>query len=433
MLISLDQRLQEKWHLEGLDQPTEIQEQLFGRVFESQSMIAISPTGSGKTLAYLLPLLSKIIPGQGLQGIVLAPSQELVMQIVNEARKWTKDMDITVQPILGSVNMKRQIEGLKRNPELIIGSTGRLLEIVRQSKKLKLQNVNYLVLDEADYLMEDEQAKAVNELLNRLDPKVNKVYVSATLTPDLQALVEKFPNQFQLIKVGNTVLDNLDHIAIMTQNRQKHQMLRRLSHIEGMQAMVFFDKVGDLEQIQLKLSHDGVKAASLHSKLHKQDREIALRDFKLGKLTYLLTTDVGARGLDIDNLPAVIHYQRISDARTYIHRSGRTGRMGKEGLVISLVNEQELRDLSKILSANQIEISVKEYYQGQLVDPRLKAELRGAQVEQQVKNKPRNQGGSDKKTNKSSVKTNPVKKKKDRKRDRLNKGKPKKFDRKGDA
>lgn len=425
MLETLHPAFQAYWQEAQLQPPTPVQASLFEKIPLGQSLAAISPTGSGKTLAYLLPILMQMTPGAGLQTLIIAPSQELVVQIAEQAKIWGKLVDIKTQAILGSANVKRQLENLKKGPELIVASPGRLLELSKNTKRIKLKQVKHWVLDEADYLLEGDQAASIQAIEKDMDRSVQTIMVSATRSQALQDYCQI--RQWPIISIDQSLKTTSQHIALLVQNRQKHRLLRQLSHLEGLSAMVFFDQVDQLDQVERKLKHDGLKVASLHAKMKKEDRQAAIRNFKNKTLTYLLATDLAARGLDFIDLPAVIHYQSVKDARTYFHRSGRTGRMGKEGLVISLVNEQEFRDLTQLLQSSGITPSLKTYYQGQLIDPDDREEIRQSIVKKtEGKDKPKAKIIQDKTSRTSSEsKLNQPKKKKDRQRDRKNKGKPK--------
>ncbi|MBS4461305.1 DEAD/DEAH box helicase [Aerococcaceae bacterium zg-B36] len=415
MLEQLNSVLKTHWQNKGFESATAIQTLLYQPIQDGKSLVAISPTGSGKTLAYLLPILSTVQADQSLQVIILAPSQELVKQISTVVQEWGELLGIHCLPILGNANLKRQLEALKERPEVIVATPGRLQEIAQQSRKVKFHQVKTIVLDEGDYLLEDSQEEAVNAIVKRLMRDVQKVWVSATYGPALQRIVEE--QELALYQQSDENTMNIKHVAILTQNRQKGQQLKRLAQVEGMQAIVFFEQVSELETIAAKLIFEKVSVGLLHGQLSKMERERSITAFRNGELTYLLTTDVAARGLDIADLPAVIHFNRVSDVRTYTHRSGRTGRMGKQGMVISLVNEQELRDLNEMLVSEMIALEPYTTYKGALMSELERNQLRDEEIIKPVK--------VVKKATKKRpvVTTNEKVKKKNRRRDTKNKGK----------
>ena len=361
--------LKELWEQKAFPAPTAIQNRVFEPLNKGESFIAISPTGTGKTLAYLLPILNKLEANKELQALVIAPSQELAKQIGTVAEEWAKPLGIKTQIILGGANFKRQQDALKDKPEMIIATPGRLLELASKSNKVKLHQVKTVVFDEADYIWHRDNRQAALDLQKKLMRDTNYVWFSATVSDELRQMMMESEGAIQLLHsdTDHQTL-NIEHHYLLTQNRQKLTQLKRLAQVEDMQALVFFEQVNELESVASRLIHDDIKVGLLHGQLNKLERQTALKLFAEKKLTYLLTTDVASRGIDIANVPFVIHYNRVSDANTYLHRSGRTGRMGEYGQVISLVNEQEHRDLENILSEKQIELTERFVYAAQFVD-----------------------------------------------------------------
>ena len=416
------------WQAKGFEDATAIQTLLATPIQNGESFVAISPTGTGKTLAYLLPVLTQLEPTGALQALVLAPSQELAKQIAQVATEWANPIGLKVQLVVGGANFKRQQEALKLKPEIIVATPGRFVELQNQTRKLKVHQVKHLILDEADYLCDSEHESALYQIRRSLMRDVQTIWVSATYGEPLQQLVAQ---QLPLYQVATQeVQNNVAHYYVFTSDRQKTAQLKRLAQVVGMQALVFFEQVHELESVAAKLLFQGVKVAVLHGQLSKQEREVALRLVQQGKIQFLLTTDLAARGLDIPELPYIIHFNRIKEVETYIHRSGRTGRMGREGTVISLVNEQEWRDLVTLLAPEKIQLEARVIYAGQLVDPSQMEQLRAEMIAEEKGNQPKAKPQMKKKaaTSKSAAKppqnAKPAKKKK-RQRDQKNKGKRK--------
>lgn len=358
MLEKLRSELQDFWQGKGFDQPTAIQEKLVSEMIEGNSVIAISPTGTGKTLAYLLPILNKIEANQNLQAIILAPSQELAVQIADVAREWGKIVGIKTQAIIGGANIKRQIDRLKEKPELIVATPGRFQELQTKSNKLKVHTVTTIVFDEADYLLKDEHKNALNRIKQSLMRDVQLVYTSATMPEDILEELTQADDSLKLITVEKqAATDRVKHVYITVNNRDKVNELKRLSQVEDMRAMVFFEQIHQIEEVAAKLIFEKVPVVVLHSEASKMEREYAIRAFTNHDVKFLLTTDVASRGMDIDNVPYVIHYNSVDNIQTYLHRSGRTGRMNAEGSVISLLNQQEYRDLRDLLQAEDIQLT----------------------------------------------------------------------------
>lgn len=358
MLKTLRSELQDYWKKKDFDQPTAIQEQLVNEMLEGNSVIAISPTGTGKTLAYLLPILNKIEANQQLQAIILAPSQELAVQIADVAREWGSLVNIKTLALIGGANMKRQIDRLKEKPELIVATPGRFQELQNKSNKLKVHTVATIVFDEADYLLKDEHKQSIQQIKQSLMRDVQVIYTSATMpTPTLDDLVRHDRTLKHLKVEGQASSEQVQHIYITVNNRDKVNELKRLSQVEDMRAIVFFEQIHQIEEVAAKLIYEKVPVVVLHSEASKMEREYAIRAFTNHDVTYLLTTDVASRGMDIDKVPYVIHYNAVDNIQTYLHRSGRTGRMNAKGTVISLVNQQEHRDLSKLLNHEDIKLT----------------------------------------------------------------------------
>lgn len=416
--------LKELWEQKAFPAPTAIQNRVFEPLNKGESFIAISPTGTGKTLAYLLPILNKLEANKELQALVIAPSQELAKQIGTVAEEWAKPLGIKTQIILGGANFKRQQDALKDKPEMIIATPGRLLELASKSNKVKLHQVKTVVFDEADYIWHRDNRQAALDLQKKLMRDTNYVWFSATVSDELRQMMMESERAIQLLHsdTDHQTL-NIEHHYLLTQNRQKLTQLKRLAQVEDMQALVFFEQVNELESVASRLIHDDIKVGLLHGQLNKLERQTALKLFAEKKLTYLLTTDVASRGIDIANVPFVIHYNRVSDANTYLHRSGRTGRMGEYGQVISLVNEQEHRDLENILSEKQIELTERFVYAAQFVDATERNMLANELFEDEdVVEVKRSKAAPARNT--TSAPQQAVKaKKKNRKRDTKNKGK----------
>ena len=416
--------LKELWEQKAFPAPTAIQNRVFEPLNKGESIIAISPTGTGKTLAYLLPILNKLEANKELQALVIAPSQELAKQIGTVAEEWAKPLGIKTQIILGGANFKRQQDALKDKPEMIIATPGRLLELASKSNKVKLHQVKTVVFDEADYIWHRDNRQAALDLQKKLMRDTNYVWFSATVSDELRQMMMESERAIQLLHsdTDHQTL-NIEHHYLLTQNRQKLIQLKRLAQVEDMQALVFFEQVNELESVASRLIHDDIKVGLLHGQLNKFERQTALKLFAEKKLTYLLTTDVASRGIDIANVPFVIHYNRVSDANTYLHRSGRTGRMGEYGQVISLVNEQEHRDLENILSEKQIELTERFVYAAQFVDATERNMLANELFEDEdVVEVKRSKAAPARNT--TSAPQQAVKaKKKNRKRDTKNKGK----------
>lgn len=352
----------EKWRTKGFDKPTAIQEQSYDVLSKGNDVVAVSPTGTGKTLAYVLPIIERLEKNNTLQLVVLAPSQELAQQIAQVVREWSELLVVT---ITGGANLKRQIENLKKKPEIIVATPGRLREIIMQSKKIKWHTVEAIVLDEADQLLKDETIGAVRDIVKKAPSQRQLVFVSATSSDKLENVSQWFNTNPTYINVENATQD-VQHIYFEVQERKRAELLRKLAQVDNMKAMVFVQNIANLALLYEKMVYENIPVALLNSEQHHIKRQQAMQAFKNNEVTYLLTTDITARGMDIENLPYVINYDLPREKEIYTHRSGRTGRMGKEGAVISFVEVQKRKEyfglLPENVKADKAEVHSKQIY-----------------------------------------------------------------------
>ena len=338
------------------------------------------------------------------------------------------------------------IENLKKKPEIIVGTTGRILEIA-ETKKLKLHQVKTVILDEADQLLEQEQLKTVRQLMSKIPSERQMGFFSATSNELMEDLSKWFNVDPEWIDVTDEdeSKGKVLHAYIETPTRKRVEIIRRLTRMEGFKALVFVNNVANLTQAFEKLQYEGLSVAVLHSEKYKTERQHALQQFRDGKVDLLLTTDVASRGLDIRGLPYVIQYDLPMSKESYIHRSGRTARMGQEGTVLTLVNDRERREFKKIISALEITLTPLYLYGGALVTERPEVEeTTGQETRTKEKSKAKKAKTKEKKESAKSFDTtnrpvaskdgatdqldSPNKKKKHRKKPNKNKGarKPKK-------
>ena len=338
------------WDAAGFKAETPIQEQVYQPLKDGRSLVGLAPTGSGKTLAFALPLLEQTTPGDGLQLLVVSPSQELAIQTRDVMRPYTQAAGLHLVGVTGSANVKRQLEQLKEKPEVIIATAGRLLELV-QSRRLKLATLKTIVIDEADEMLREPGLSQVRELAQAAPEDVQLTFFSATESPLFKDLAKEFGKDVAIIDVRN--IDHTQgavmHYFVQTDNAHREVWLRHLAHLDKFQALVFFNQNAVMMKVARTLSHQSVKFAVLNRTDRSTTRANALNAFRKGKVTLLLVTDLAGRGLDIPHLPAVINYQTPTRAEAYIHRAGRTGRMGAKGMVLTLGDDHDLRDLRKLV------------------------------------------------------------------------------------
>ncbi|KFL42712.1 RNA helicase [Lysinibacillus sp. BF-4] len=364
----LKEDLQKKWTFE---RPMKIQEDMIPAMLEGKDIVAESPTGSGKTLAYALPILNKVDGNRkAIQALIVAPSQELGMQIVEVIRTWIAGTDITVQQLIGGANMARQVEKLKKKPSIVVGTPGRLNELVR-SGKLKLKDVETIVLDECDQLLSREYRVIVKSFIDGAKFGRQVVVVSATITEEIELVASRmmFEPVRIFIKPEDMVhVSKVEHAFVKVDERDKTDFLRRLAHTEGIHALAFVNNIDQVLMKETKLSYRNAPIVTLHSDMKKEERKKALDSFRKGDATILIATDIAARGLDIEGLTHVIHVDVPRTIEQYLHRSGRTGRAGNDGKVLTLLSyrdERDFRRLTKELPKKPIQ---KIWHEGQLIE-----------------------------------------------------------------
>ncbi|WP_291291243.1 DEAD/DEAH box helicase [Enterococcus sp.] len=351
---------QKKWQDSGFSAPSLIQERVYPLLKAGQSVVGVSPTGSGKTLAYLLPLLEAVKVGEGNQLLILTSSQELAMQVTQVARDWAQLLDLQVLPLIGGANTKRQIEKLKTKPEVLVGTPGRVLELIKL-KKVKTQQIQAVVLDEVDQLLKEGAFGLASKILALIPKQATRSFFSATANEVLKEIemVSETPEIIDVTKEDQSK-GLIHHYYLNYPSRKLVDALRRLAYLPDFQGLIFFNELSALGNAEEKLLYHGLPVASLASDQNKLTRRASLDAFRQGKICELLTTDVAARGLDVDQLGYVVNTEVPKEKEAYLHRAGRVGRMGNEGTVITIVQDHTVKDLKKI--ATQLDISLQEVF-----------------------------------------------------------------------
>ncbi|PLS05770.1 DEAD/DEAH box helicase [Neobacillus cucumis] len=370
MLNTLQPFLQEAWQKSGFQAPTSIQETAVPLILEGKDVIAESPTGTGKTLAYLLPLLNKIESNTpSLQAVVLASSQELVMQVYQVFQKWSEGSGIRGTSIIGGANLKRQLEKLKKRPHVIFATPGRLLELIKQ-KKVKMHEVKTVVLDEGDQLLIPEHVKNVKQIIKSTMADRQVILFSATMKQATEKLAKELAKEPEVLRIEKDEIASsgeVEHIYFLCEQRDKIKLLEKIARLEKSKSLAFINDIGEIQVFKEKLLFKELSIGILHSDMKKLERQAALKDFRDGKMKMLIATDIAARGLDIQGVSHVVQIDFPKDISQYVHRAGRTGRMGANGTVISLVTEREERELKRFCRELQIPLHKRVFYQGKIV------------------------------------------------------------------
>ncbi|WP_152396882.1 DEAD/DEAH box helicase [Paenibacillus guangzhouensis] len=431
--LHIDAELVERLRAERIETPSSIQEAAIPVVLTGKDLIAQSQTGTGKTLAYLLPMLQRINPSlKQVQALVLAPTQELAMQIFREAEMYGEPLGITVQSLIGGAASKRQIEKLRLHPQLIVGTPGRVLELIGL-RKLKMHEVRTITVDEVDQMFKLGAAGDTEAIFKSALRDRQLLFFSATMPEEVRNIADAWMNE--PVEIGiqpeQKTSSTLSHVYFETEERNKIDTLRRIIRsYKPKSAIVFVNDIESIAEWVAKLQFVGLSVEPLYGEANKQERMNVLRRFREGRIQLLLATDVAARGLDIKELPMVINFDLPISSEHYVHRAGRTGRMGRKGLAVSIVTPREKFIIDKFMRQLDIVIEPQAMYQGKVFNPE---SARSADESNRQNQGARAKSPVKKAGPKSPAKPQPSKPKRDRDRDRKNAGAPKWLKAKSDS
>ena len=361
---------------ENITTPTDIQYKAIPEALLNKDIIAQSGTGTGKTLAYLLPLYHKLKPDtKEMQAIILCPTHELTMQILKQIERLTKNsaINLTGTPIIGNVNIDRQVEKLKTKPNIIVGTPGRILELI-QKKKIAAHTIKTIIIDEADRLMDKSNSEFVKAIVKATLKERQLLAFSATIPQQLENDIKELMKEPLVIRIEEkmAIPDNISHMYFLAEQRDKIDVLRKLIRIlEPKKAIAFLSNQGnEIEIFTSKLQYKGIDAVGIHGTSQKSDRKKAMEGFITGKTQLLVASDIAARGLHIEGVTHVFNINIPEDIKAYVHRAGRAARVGGQGTAISIVTERELKFLKTFEKQLGINIENKEMYCGEIVEGR---------------------------------------------------------------
>lgn len=357
----------------GINQPTEIQRQIIPEVLTGKDVVGQSATGTGKTLAYLLPIMQKVdVSKREAQAIILAPTHELASQIHQQILDLAEKAELPAKAalIIGNVNIARQIDKLKEKPHIIVGSSGRILELI-QKKKIAAPTVRTIVLDEADRLLDDKNIDSVKAVIKTTLRDRQLMMFSATMPPAILDKAKELMRDPEVISAQGqaNVPQDISHMYFVAEQRDKIEMLRKLvGHLKIERALVFINKSDNIETMAEKLKYHGLNAAAIHGDADKLGRKAAIEGFRKGKIALLVASDLAARGLDIPGVTHVFNLDMPETPQIYLHRVGRTGRAGQSGTAISIVTVKEADLLKRFEKVLKITIDAKNLARGQVFD-----------------------------------------------------------------
>ena len=319
-------------------------------------VIALAQTGTGKTAAYGIPVLQKVNPEEKhTQALILSPTRELCLQIADDLADFSKYVQgLHVVPVYGGASIEMQIRQLRKGAQIIVATPGRLIDLMKRGVA-QLDNVNNVVLDEADEMLNMGFTESINAIFEGVPADRNTLLFSATMSREIEKIAKNYLNDYKEIVVGsrNEGAEKVNHIYYMVNAKDKYLALKRLvDFYPRIFAIIFCRTKLETQEIADKLIRDGYNAEALHGDLSQQQRDLTMQKFRNHNVQFLVATDVAARGLDVDDLTHVINYGLPDDIESYTHRSGRTGRAGKKGTSISIIHTRErskVRAIEKII------------------------------------------------------------------------------------
>lgn len=337
----------------GYENPTPIQEQTIPHLLNSGAdLIALAQTGTGKTAAFGLPIIQQTDTSvKNTQSLVLCPTRELCLQITNDMKTYSKYIDnFYVVPVYGGSSITTQINALKNGKQVVVGTPGRILDLINR-KKLVLSDIRWLVLDEADEMLSMGFKDDLDAILDETPEEKQTLLFSATMSSEIKNITKKYMTNAEEITVGNknSGAENVLHYYYVVNEKDKYESLKRIADVNpDIYGIVFCRTRSETQILADKLIQDGYQADALHGDLSQAQRDNVMNRFRIKHLQILVATDVAARGLDVNDLSHIINYQLPEEMSIYIHRIGRTGRAGKNGIAISLINNRETHKI-KIL------------------------------------------------------------------------------------
>ncbi|MCI6118244.1 MAG: DEAD/DEAH box helicase [Prevotella sp.] len=337
----------------GFENPMPVQEEVIPYLLGNRNdVIALAQTGTGKTAAFGIPVLQKLDPkSRETQALVLSPTRELCLQIADDLKDFSKHMKgVNIVAVYGGTSIENQIRSLRHGAQIIVATPGRLIDLMHRGKA-NLENVNNVVLDEADEMLNMGFADSINEIFEGVPEDRNTLLFSATMSKEIEKIAKSYLREYKEIVVGsrNEGAENVNHIYYLVNAKDKYLALKRIVDFNPKIFGIIFCRTKlETQEIADKLIHDGYNAESLHGDLSQQQRDLTMQKFRQHLTQLLVATDVAARGLDVDDLTHVINFGLPDDIESYTHRSGRTGRAGKKGTSISIIHTREKHKMRAI-------------------------------------------------------------------------------------
>jgi len=346
----------------GFDEMMPIQEATIETILEGVNVIGEADTGTGKTAAFVVPLLNNInFKQRNAQALIVTPTRELAIQIVNEIKKIGKPLKPSITTLVGGMSIRDQVKELKMNPTIIVGTLGRINDHLR-NKKLDLSNIKYFVLDEADEMLKEGFKDDITAINNELPKDKQTLLFSATISKPILALSKTIMDDYQFISVKDedSTSVNIDQYYIIMKENQKFASLTKLLDFEKPTSAIIFGRTKRrVDELNEALNKCGYKSVGIHGDLSQAQRNAVMKKFREHQINILVATDVAARGIDISDITHVYNFDLPQEPEFYIHRIGRTGRAKKLGTSYSFIKESELEHIRKIEKLEHVKINEK--------------------------------------------------------------------------
>ncbi len=358
--LGLDDRILKAIQEAGYTEPTPIQTAAIPAVLAGRDVIGIAQTGTGKTAAFVLPILTKLVQPsdsgkrRGMRALIVAPTRELVVQIEENVRAYARHLPLRMATVFGGVSERPQIEALRSGVELVVATPGRLIDLMEQ-RHTNFSGVEFLVLDEADRMLDMGFLPPIRKIVRALPGKRQTLMFSASLSREIEALTHEFQRLPKIIEIGRRAnpAETVTQLVYEVRSHLKPALLQHLLADPQFDTVLIFTRTKHgADRVARRLESSGIKAGTIHSNRSQSQRLRALKDFKSGAMRVLVATDVAARGIDVDGISHVVNYDFPMHSEDYVHRIGRTGRAHAVGDAISFITPEDhgpLRSLERFI------------------------------------------------------------------------------------
>ena len=358
--LGLDDRIYKAIQEAGYTEPTPIQSAAIPEVLAGRDVIGIAQTGTGKTAAFVLPILTRLVQQsevakrRGMRALIVAPTRELVVQIEENVRAYARHLPLRMATVFGGVSERPQIQNLRAGVELVVATPGRLIDLMEQ-RHTNFSGVEFLVLDEADRMLDMGFLPQIREIVRALPRKRQTLMFSASLSREIEALTHEFQDHPKVIEIGRRAnpAETVTQLVYEVRSHLKPGLLQHLLRDPQFDTVLVFTRTKHgADRLARRLESSGIKAGTIHSNRSQNQRLRALKDFKSGAVRVLVATDVAARGIDVDGISHVVNYDFPMHPEDYVHRIGRTGRAHAVGDAISFVTPEDhgpLRSLERFI------------------------------------------------------------------------------------